>query len=105
MTTSLSGRRSQARIAGAAINATIDEAVAQIRQERDDQWAAAKATHAEHEATRHRFTRDEVAGARAVKDSNGWHRVVRVSAKSVTVETPYSWTDRIALDKILQVAA
>lgn len=105
MTTSLSGRRSQARAAGAAVNATIDQAVAQLKRERDEQWVAAKAAHNEQEATRHRFTREEVAGARAVRDAFGWHRVVRISAKSVTVETPYSWTDRIPLDKILEVAA
>lgn len=44
-------------------------------------------------------------GAVLVSDRFGWHKVVRVSAKSVTVETPHSWTDRIALDKVLEVRA
>jgi hypothetical protein len=37
-----------------------------------------------------------------VRDSSGWHRVVRVNAKSVSVETGYSWVDRIALDRIIE---
>lgn len=55
------------------------------------------------EAERPKLTADDVRGAEFVRDSHGWHRVVRVSAKSVTVETPYSWTDRIALDKVIEV--
>lgn len=37
-----------------------------------------------------------------VRDRHGWHRVVRVSAKSVSVETGYSWTDRIPYDRIVE---
>lgn len=51
------------------------------------------------EAERVRFTADDLTGAIAVKDSV-WHRVVKVNAKSVTVATPYSWTDRIPLERI-----
>lgn len=40
-----------------------------------------------------------------VRDRWGWHRVVRVSRKSVSVETPHSWTDRIALDRIIETRA
>ena len=40
-----------------------------------------------------------------VRTRHGWHRVVRVSAKSVTVETGYSWTDRIALGDVLEARA
>ena len=42
------------------------------------------------------------AGARLVRDSYGWHRVIRVNAKSVSVETGYSWTDRIPLANVLE---
>lgn len=49
------------------------------------------------------LTIDAIRAARFVRDRSGWHKVVRVSAKSVTVETGYSWTDRIALDKVLEV--
>ena len=45
------------------------------------------------EAERVRLTAEDVKGARFIRDQFGWHKVVRVSAKSVTVETGYSWTD------------
>lgn len=51
------------------------------------------------------YTADELKAAKYVRDDNGWHRVVRVSAKSVSVETGYSWTDRITLDRIIEVRA
>lgn len=49
------------------------------------------------------FTPEELAAAKAVRTSTGWHRVVRVNAKSVTVETGYSWTDRHPTNQILEV--
>ena len=55
------------------------------------------------EADRTRLTAANVARATHVRDAHGWHRVVRISAKSVTVETGYSWTDRIPLDRILEI--
>lgn len=54
------------------------------------------------ESARVRFTTSDLAGATHVRDRFGWHKVVRVNAKSVTVETGYSWTDRIALDAVLE---
>jgi len=55
------------------------------------------------EATLHsELTVDAIRAARLVRDRHGWHKVVRVSAKSVTVETGYSWTDRIALTDVLE---
>lgn len=38
----------------------------------------------------------------AVRDSTGWHRVVRVNAKTVTVETGWSWTDRIPHERVIE---
>ncbi len=55
------------------------------------------------EAARVRLTEGDLSGAVAVRTRHGWHRVVRVSSKSVTVATPYTWTDRLSLDKILEV--
>ena len=49
------------------------------------------------------LTPETVLAARYVRDRFGWHRIVRVNAKSVTVETVYSWTDRIALTDVLEV--
>lgn len=51
------------------------------------------------------FTTEELKAARAIRTSSGWHRVAKVNAKSVSVETGYSWTDRYTLDKILEVRA
>jgi hypothetical protein len=48
-------------------------------------------------------TPERLRTAVAVKTRFGWHRVVRVNAKTVTVATPYSWTDRIALAAIVDI--
>ena len=45
----------------------------------------------------------EVVAGRMVRTRHGWHRVVRVNAKSLTVATPYSWTERIPLHAVLEV--
>lgn len=37
-----------------------------------------------------------------VRTHLGWHRVVRVNRTSVSVETGYSWTDLIRLDRIIE---
>ena len=66
-------------------------------------YRAALAAAREAEAARVRFTHSDVIGARLVRTSTGWHKVVRVSPKSVTVETGYSWTDRIPHEKLLEV--
>lgn len=44
-----------------------------------------------------------IPGAWAVRDQFGWHEVVKVNAKTVTMKTAYSWTDRIPLGKITEV--
>lgn len=46
------------------------------------------------------FTAGELKGARFVHDGIGWREVVRVNAKSVTVTTGYSWTDRVEISKV-----
>ena len=40
-----------------------------------------------------------------VRTDLGWHRVVRRNAKSVTVETPWSWHDRIPNHRIRETRA
>ena len=45
--------------------------------------ALVRARRREPEAQRRRLTADDVRGAAMVRDRNGWHKVVRVSAKSV----------------------
>lgn len=45
----------------------------------------------------------ELVGAVAVRTRWGWRKVVRVNAKSVTVESGHSWTDRIPNGRIVEV--
>lgn len=59
------------------------------------------AENREAEANRPRLTAADLAAATHVQDRFGWHRVVRVNARTVTVETPYSWTDRIPVGSIV----
>lgn len=82
-----------------ATEASVDHAVATIKAERDAAYAAIKA--APKPAPVDPAT---IPGARAVKTSLGWFKVVRVNAKTVSVETGQSWTDRIAFGKIIEVA-
>lgn len=65
----------------------------------------ASAEGREAEAARARLTADDVRGASLVRDKRGWHKVVRVNATSVTVETGYSWTDRIPLHHVIEVSS
>lgn len=91
---------------GRSLDAQIDRALAEQRKaaeaaERERRIARKAAAYAEK--VRPKLTADDVRGARAVRTSAGWHPVVRVSAKSVTVATPWSWTERIALDRVIEV--
>lgn len=53
------------------------------------------------EAGRTRLTRADVEGATHIVDQHGQAReVVRVNGKTVTVKTPYSWTETVPIDKI-----
>lgn len=49
------------------------------------------------------FTEEQYKAAKVVRTKLGWHKVAKVNAKSVSVETGYSWTDRIERDKIIEV--
>lgn len=91
----------------AAIDRELERYVAaQHRQERRERRQAAQERRAAREAAekaRPRFTAADVEGAVIVRDQFGWHRVVRVNAKSVTVKTAHSWDNRIPLDQIREV--
>ena len=56
------------------------------------------------ERDRTRFTRDDVVGAEHVCTRFGWYSVVKVNAKTVSVTTPFSWTDKIPLESILAIS-
>ncbi|WP_375000159.1 hypothetical protein [Aeromicrobium sp. CTD01-1L150] len=105
MTVPLSRRRASARAAARQQQREIDATLAELQAERDaeyEQVKAARKAAREAEADRPKLTADDVRGHVAVRDEFGWHRIVRVNAKSVTVETPYSWTDRIPLSRVLE---
>ena len=97
-----SERKSFARKGAAAINATVAAAVAAVAAEVADGHSAARAEYARRTAPVE-FTPAQLSTAIAIRTSSGWHRVVKVNAKSVSVETGYSWTDRYALGQILEV--
>jgi|GEM_PF-4584149 len=77
-----------------------DEQATIAEQERQELIAAKKADR-QTETDRVKITRDDLAGARIVRDQFGWHRVRRVNAKTVSVDSGYSWADLIPLEKIL----
>lgn len=94
----------QKRQHAAGIERTVDQAVAAVKAEQDAEREAAKARYDE----RHKpvpFSTEELYEARAIRTNTGWHKVVTINRKTVSVETGYSWTDRIAIDKILEVRA
>lgn len=86
----------------AGIERTIDQAVAEVKKQQEaERQAAIDAYRAKTAPVP--YTPEQLAAALAVRTSTGWHRVVKVNKKSVTVETGYSWTDRHPIDKILEV--
>jgi hypothetical protein len=93
--------RSAYRARAAATERSVDAALADVRAAKAAEQAAVYAKRTAPVP----FTPDELNAARAIRTSVGWHRVVKVNAKSVTVATGYSWNDRYTLDKILEVRA
>ena len=87
------------------IDAAIDKHLAEQRRRSAAEHRARLKAAREAEADRPKVTAADIKGARYVRDQFGWHRVIRISEKSVTVETPYSWTERIALTKVLEARA
>lgn len=99
---SYSERKTFARNGAANIDGTVARAVAEVKATRDAEIEANKAAW----ELRHKpvpFTEEQWKAAVVVRTLTGWRKVVRVNAKTVTVSTPYSWTDRIARDKVLEV--
>lgn len=96
------GARNGARLAELAI-AQEKRRQAGAEAVRQAELRARRLADRDAEKARPRLTSEDVSGARLVRDQYGWHKVVRVSAKSVTVETGHSWTDRIPLDRVLEV--
>jgi hypothetical protein len=100
---SFSERKSHARRGAATINATVDAAVAEVAAAKDAEWKAAKEAAAEKEANRVRLTREDCVGAKVALTKHGWRKVVRVNKTTVSLETGYSWTDRVPFEDLLEV--
>lgn len=94
--------RAAYRARAAATERMVDEATAAVRAEALERFRAAKEAAREREATRIRYTAADLKDAVLVRTDIGWWRVIRVNGKSVTVETPYSWTERIPVDRVLE---
>lgn len=94
--------RSAYRRRAAATERSVDAAVAEVRASEAEERAAAIARYKARIAPVP-YTPEELAAAVAVRTIVGWHRVVKVNAKTVTVETVHSWTDRYEISKILEV--
>lgn len=89
---------------GKSIERTIDDAVKEIAAEKraeNEQIKIARREALRAEKLRKKFTAEELASASRVRDRFGWHEVVRINAKTVTVQSPYSWTERIPIDRVL----
>lgn len=97
----VSAYRARAKKTNDEIAATIAEVQATEARE----YKAARAAGKQAEAARVRLTRADLIGSRAIRTTTGWHRVVRVNGKSVTVATAYSWTDRVAFEQVLEAIA
>lgn len=97
-----SQRKGLARRGAALAEKWVQEGLAaRAAQDAAEQVARVAAYDAKHAPVV--FTEAEYKAARVVRTVVGWHKVVRVNAKSVTVETGYSWTDRIERSKVLEV--
>ncbi|WP_193510438.1 hypothetical protein [Cryobacterium sp. BB736] len=86
-----------------ATEAMIDAAVAEVKAEADAAWQANKEAAKQAEQERVKFTRDDIDGAAYVRDRFGWHEVIRINKVTITVATPYSWTEQIPFAKVLEV--
>lgn len=87
-----------------ATEASVDAAVAATRAELDAKFLAAREAARAREVDRHRFTREELIGATHVRDRyDAVREVVRVNQKTVTVSTPWSWTETIPFEQVRTV--
>lgn len=90
------------RARAAATERSVDAAAAEVKAAKDAEWADSIRAHCALTKPIP-FTPEELKAARAIRTDVGWHRVVKVNAKSVTVATGYSWNDRYTLEKVLEV--
>lgn len=77
--------------------------MARQKAEFDQNWREARVAEKKTEAERKRLTRDEILGAQFVRTALGWKRVRKVNAVTVSVDSGYSWADKVPFDKVLDV--
>ena len=98
----LSQRRAHLKRGAADMTQIIETAKTELAEQQEEQFAASRAAFAKRNE-KIDYTPEQYKAAKVVRTVTGWHKVVRVNAKSVTVETPYSWTDRIEVGRIIEV--
>lgn len=97
-----SQRKSHRETGSKAIQATVQAAVEAVSAQQEAERAESRAVYAERHAAVP-YTREQLDAATRIRTLTGWHKVVRVNVKTVTVETEYSWNDRWPIAKILEV--
>lgn len=98
-----SGNQRAARQVRSAFS-SADHAYAEASQKLE--YYTAKARGYERriaERDRTRLDRTDILGAKFVRTTTGWRKVAKVNTKTVSVETGYSWVDRIPFAKIIEV--
>lgn len=81
----LTRARSHARHATRTLAADTATTAADKAQ-KDAEVAAKVAAARQAERDRRRYTRDELVGATAVRTGTGWHRVIRLNTKTITID-------------------
>lgn len=108
--TSLSTRRAGARNGARLAERAIAEAKAHIARREAEHQVRIRAEverQRQHNADLAAAVTDEqMRGARLVRLDTGWHRLVRVSAKSITVNPLDGWPDyRVPRIRVLETRA
>jgi len=80
----------------------IETAKTELAEKQEEEFAASRAAFAKRNE-KIDYTPEQYKTAKVVRTVTGWHKVVKVNAKSVTVATEYSWTDRIEAARIIEV--
>lgn len=82
------------------LDSHLRQVVAAIARVDKARTALARALSESRNASRPVASLEAIQRATAVRDRHGWHKVIRVNRKTVTVESGYSWTETIPLDRI-----
>lgn len=103
--TSMSRRRATMKQQGAATEREIAQTIVDQRADSQAEHQRAVAAYDARDAARRKFTREEIVGAVMVRSEiHGWRKVRRVNAKSVSVDSGYSWPDYIPFKDVIAVA-